>query len=140
MSARIQTPIHQNRHSTHNKNAAVSEMSSSAPLYADVRACCSHVKIYYYSSFVRSFVRSFIHQEPIFKYVGHVCRYPNTTLTKGMLLAKSRRPYKRDPSKSHSTAQNTGHRSPGINHYMSPWGRQSGLHKIRVVLLHWSTV
>ena len=32
--------------STQNKNAAVSEMSSSAPLYADVRACCLHVKIY----------------------------------------------------------------------------------------------
>ena len=32
------------------------------------------------------------------KYIGHVCRYPNTTLTnKMMLFAKSRRPYKRDP-------------------------------------------
>ena len=31
------------------------------------------------------------------KYIGHVCRCPNTTLTKKMLFAKSKRPYKRDP-------------------------------------------
>ena len=31
------------------------------------------------------------------KYIGRVCRCPNTTLTKKMLFAKSRRPYKRDP-------------------------------------------
>ena len=31
------------------------------------------------------------------KYIGHVCRCPNTTLTKKMLFAKSRRLYKRDP-------------------------------------------
>ena len=31
------------------------------------------------------------------KYIGHVCRCPNTTLTKKMLFAESRRPYKRDP-------------------------------------------
>ena len=29
------------------------------------------------------------------KYIGHVCRCPNTTLTKKMLFAGSRRPYKR---------------------------------------------
>lgn len=34
------------------------------------------------------------------KYISHVCRCPNTTLTKKMLLAKSRRPYKRDPWRS----------------------------------------
>lgn len=31
------------------------------------------------------------------KYIGHVCRCPNTVLTKKMLFAKSKRPYKRDP-------------------------------------------
>ena len=31
------------------------------------------------------------------KCTGHVCRCPNTKLTKKMLFAKSRRPYKRDP-------------------------------------------
>ena len=31
------------------------------------------------------------------KYIDHVCRCPNTTLTKKMLFAKSRRPYKRGP-------------------------------------------
>ena len=31
------------------------------------------------------------------KYIGHVCRCPNTTPTKKMLFAKSKRPYKRDP-------------------------------------------
>ena len=37
-------------------------------------------------------------QEPIFKiYNGHVCRCRNTTLTKKMVFAKSRCPYKRDP-------------------------------------------
>ena len=59
------------------------------------------------------------------KYIGHVCRCPNTTLTKKMLFAKSRRPYKR---------------RPWINYRMSPLSRQRVLHKIRVVSLHWSTV
>ena len=31
------------------------------------------------------------------KYIGHICRCPNTVLTKKMLFAKSWRPYKRDP-------------------------------------------
>ena len=31
------------------------------------------------------------------KYIGHVCLCPNTTPTKKMLFAKSKRPYKRDP-------------------------------------------
>jgi len=31
------------------------------------------------------------------KYIDHVCRCPNTTLTKKMLFAKSSRPYKRGP-------------------------------------------
>ena len=31
------------------------------------------------------------------KYIGHVCRCPNTTLTKKMLFAKSRRPYNQAP-------------------------------------------
>ena len=31
------------------------------------------------------------------KYIGHVCRCPNTTPTKKTLFAKSKRPYKRDP-------------------------------------------
>ena len=30
-------------------------------------------------------------------HIDHVCRCPNTTLTKKMLFAKSKRPYKRDP-------------------------------------------
>ena len=78
--------------------------------------CCPNIHdSSFIHSFIHSFIYSFIHQEPIFEYIGHVCRYPNTTLTKGMLLVKSRRLYKRDPSKSHSTAQNTGHRFPWIN-------------------------
>ena len=31
------------------------------------------------------------------KYIGHVCLCPNAKLTKKMLFATSRRPYKRDP-------------------------------------------
>ena len=31
------------------------------------------------------------------KYIDHVCCCPNTMLTKKMLFAKSRRPYKRGP-------------------------------------------
>ena len=30
-------------------------------------------------------------------HIDHVCRCPNTTLTKKMLFAKSKRPYKRGP-------------------------------------------
>ena len=59
---RIQTPIHQHQHSTHNKK------QKSQKCY----------------------------QEPIFKIYWSCSRCPNTTLTKKMLFAKSRRPYKRD--------------------------------------------
>ena len=31
------------------------------------------------------------------KVIRRLCRYPNTTLIRKMLFAKSRRPYKRDP-------------------------------------------
>ena len=59
---RIQTPIHQHQHSTHNKK------QKSQKCY----------------------------QEPIFKIYWSCSRCPNTTLTKKMQFAKSRRPYKRD--------------------------------------------
>ena len=65
------------------------------------------------------------------KYTGHVCRCPNTTLTKKMMFAKSRHdPYKRDPWTNIAKSFKL----------MSPLSRQRGLHKIRVVLLHLSTM
>ena len=65
------------------------------------------------------------------KYTGHVCRCPNTTLTKKMMFAKSRHdPYKRDPWTNIAKSFKL----------MSPLSKQRGLHKIRVVLLHLSTM
>ena len=64
------------------------------------------------------------------KYIGHVCRCPNTTLTnKMMLFAKSRRPYKRDPRINIA--------KPVINVSIEQ-AKRSTIHKIRVVSLHWS--
>ena len=81
------------------------------------------------------------HQEPIFQYIGHVCRHPNTMLTKEMLFAKSRRPYKRDPSRSHSTGENTAHRSPWINiAKLLNVSMEQAKRSTQEVLLHWSTV
>ena len=70
---------------------------------------------------IRMFVKSTV------KYIGHVCRCPNTTLITKMLFAKSRRPYKRDPWIN-------------IAKLVSPLSTTRGLLKIRVVSLHWSTV
>ena len=43
-------------------------------------------------------IRNVIRSQYYLKYIGHVCRCPNTTLTnKMMLFAKSGRPCKRDP-------------------------------------------
>ena len=65
------------------------------------------------------------------KYTGHVCCCPNTTLTKKMMFAKSRHdPYKRDPWTNIAKSFKL----------MSPLSKQRGLDKIRVVLLHLSTM
>ena len=65
------------------------------------------------------------------KYTGHLCRCPNTTLTKKMMFAKpGHDPYKRDPWTNIAKSFKL----------MSPLSRQRGLHKIRVVLLHLSTM
>ena len=65
------------------------------------------------------------------KYTGHVCRCPNTTLTRKMMFAKSRHdPHKRNPWTNIAKSFKL----------MSPLSRQRGLHKIRVVLLHLSTM
>ena len=64
------------------------------------------------------------------KYIGHVCRCPNTTLTNKMLFAKSRRPYKRDPWINIARLINVSIEQ----------AKRSTVHKIGVVSLHWSTV
>ena len=65
------------------------------------------------------------------KYIGHVYCCPNTMLTKKMMFAKSGHdPYKRDPWTNIAKSFKL----------MSPLSRQRGLHKIRVVLLHLSTM
>ena len=65
------------------------------------------------------------------KYTGHVYCCPNTMLTKKMMFAKSGHdPYKQDPWTNIAKSFKL----------MSPLSRQRGLHKIRVVLLHLSTM
>ena len=65
------------------------------------------------------------------KYTGHVYCCPNTTLTNNVMCLKSGHdPYKRDPWTNIAKSFKL----------MSPLSKQRGLHKIRVVLLHLSTM
>ena len=41
-------------------------------------------------------LRNFIRGQHM-RYIGHICRCPNTMMTKKMLFAKSKKPYYRDP-------------------------------------------
>ena len=58
-------------------------------LLADLKTDILHITK---NNSLRNMIRS-----QYLKYIGHVCCCPNTTLTKKMLFANSRRPYKRGP-------------------------------------------